>query len=102
MPLTADNSTALLNEVLEMATQKTQRVQADRAFYHKGEPIGVGSVLDLPAPIAAELRSANKVSYVASDTKLKASKEVPAPADASLPAGKDDSKASSKKDGGSK
>ena len=85
MPLTVENTKALLNEEFDMATQKTQRVKVQRAFYHKGKTVGVSSVLDFPIPNAIELRTANKVTFVQSDTKLKKTQDVPAPPDASLP-----------------
>lgn len=53
-----------------MAGNKSQRVQVLRAFFHKGEPLGVDSVLDLPFAQAAELSAAGKVKFVQSDTKL--------------------------------
>jgi hypothetical protein len=72
-----------------MATQKTQRVKVTRAFYHKGEVLGAGSVLDLPVPIAFELRSAHKVEFVQADTKLQTNSNQPEPADATPPADKE-------------
>jgi hypothetical protein len=53
-----------------MANQKTQRCIVIRAYRHKGETIGVGSVLDHVVPIAVELRTANKVSFVQADSAL--------------------------------
>lgn len=85
MPLTVDNSRELLNGAIDMATQKTQRVKVTRAFYEKGQIRGPGSVLDLSASTAAELRHAKKVEFVQSDTKLARNSEVPLPADASVP-----------------
>jgi hypothetical protein len=79
-----------------MATQKTQRVRVVRAFYQKGEPVGPGSVLDLPAPQAFELKSANKVVFVQADTKLTKNSEIPAPADATPPADKSAAKGAGK------
>lgn len=64
-----------------MAT-KTQRVRVSRAFYHKGEPYGRDSVLDLPLPTAIELRTANKVEFVQSDVKPNHVKDVAPPVDA--------------------
>lgn len=89
MPLTVDNSKALLCEVVDMATQKTQRVKVTRAFYHKGEIVGVGSVLDLPVPVAFDLRTARKLEFVQADTKLTSNSEVAPPPDATPPAEKE-------------
>lgn len=72
-----------------MATQKTQRVKVTRAFYHKGEVQGAGSVLDLPTPQAFELRTAKKVEFVQADTKLVTSNQAAEPADATPPAEKE-------------
>ena len=47
-----------------------KRVQVTRSFRHRGEDIGIGSVLDLDVPLAQELRNARKVEFVASDTKV--------------------------------
>lgn len=79
MPLTVENSPELLNEEVDMATQKTQRVKVTRAFYQGNEIRGVGSVLDIPASYAAELRHARKVEFVQSDTKLHKTDRIPAP-----------------------
>lgn len=53
-----------------MGNQKQQRVKVTRAFYAKNRIIKVGSVLDFPSGMAAELRTANKVEFVQSDTKV--------------------------------
>ena len=88
MPLTVENSSGLLNEVVDMATQKTQRVRVVRAFLDKGTTRGVDGVYDFPSALAFELRSANKVEFVQSDTKLKESVKITPPVDARLPAKK--------------
>jgi hypothetical protein len=85
MPLTVENSPELLNEEVDMATQRTQRVKVTRAFYQRSDIRGVGSVLDLPSSLATELRSANKVEFVQSDTKLNKSTAIKPPPDAKLP-----------------
>lgn len=48
---------------------QVQRVRVLRAFRHKGEDLGVGSVLTLDTPLASELRAGRKVEFVAADTK---------------------------------
>lgn len=55
--------------------QRKQRVKVVNPFYQRGstKPIGIESVIDLDASEAFELRSANKVEFVQSDTELKAS-----------------------------
>lgn len=85
MPLTVDNSPELLSEVVDMAQQKEQRVRVTRPFYHRGEPLGVDTVLDLNRSVAAELHGAGKVEIVASDTKLAKNTEVDPPKPASQP-----------------
>jgi hypothetical protein len=47
-----------------------QRCRVLRGFRHKAEIYGPGSVLDLDKPLAVELRTANKLEFVASDEKL--------------------------------
>lgn len=49
-----------------------QRVRVTRALRHRGNDVGIGSVLELDRNDALELRSGNKVEFVASDTKLEA------------------------------
>ncbi len=71
MPLTIENTQALLNEEFDMGTQKIQRVKVERAFYHKGKTVSIGSVKDFPLPLAVELRTANKAGFVQADTKLR-------------------------------
>lgn len=90
MPLTVENCPELLNEEMNMATQKTQRVRVIRPFYEKGEIRGVDSVVDQPVSVALELRQASKVAFVQSDTKIKQTTDVPQPIDGSLPARKAD------------
>ncbi len=85
MPLTVENSPELLNEEVDMATQRTQRVKVTRAFYQRSDIRGVGSVLDLPMSLAVELRHANKVAFVQSDTKLNKSTAILPPPVAKLP-----------------
>ena len=85
MPLTVENSPELLNEEVDMATQRTQRVKVTRAFYQKADIRGVGCVLDLPSSLAVELRHANKVEFVQSDTKLNKSTAISPPPRAKLP-----------------
>ena len=96
MPLTVENSPELLNEEVDMAIQKTQRVKVTRAFYQRSEIRGVGSVLDMPSSLANELRTAGKVEFVQADTKLEKSTKIPAPPDAKLPKKGSDEKSTSK------
>lgn len=84
MPLTVENSPELLNEEVNMATQKTQRVKVTRAFYHKNQVIGKDSIVDFSMSMATELRHANKVEFVQSDTKIKRNTDIPSPPDAAL------------------
>lgn len=56
--------------------QPNQRVRVTRAFRHKGDTVGVGSVIDLDKATAIELRSANKIEFVQSDVKLTQHREV--------------------------
>lgn len=49
---------------------KNQRVRVTRAFRHRGEDLGEGSVLDIEMPTAKELRGARKVEFVPSDAKV--------------------------------
>lgn len=56
-----------------------QRIRAIRGFRHQGKTIGPGSILDLDKGVATELRTANKVVFVQSDTKLEAKSELPTP-----------------------
>ena len=50
---------------------QVQRVKVARAFRHRGDDLGVGSVLDFELPVAQELRSAKKLEFVAADTPAK-------------------------------
>lgn len=45
----------------------SQRVQVTKAFRHKGEDVGAGSVLDLDLPTAQELRNAKKAEFVSKE-----------------------------------
>jgi hypothetical protein len=56
-----------------------QRVEVQRGFRHKQAIVGPGSVLDLDKQLAIELRSANKVKFVASDVKLISNGDLPDP-----------------------
>lgn len=47
---------------------QTQRVEVVRGFQHRREIQGPGTVLDLDVAIANELRNANKVRFVHSET----------------------------------
>lgn len=49
---------------------RMQRVQATRHFRHNFEALAAGSVIDLELPVALELQGANKVAFVAADTKV--------------------------------
>lgn len=44
---------------------KTVQIQVTRAFLIGGKPQAVGTVVEVPAPLAAELVSANKAERVA-------------------------------------
>lgn len=50
---------------------QVQRVKVVRAFRHRGDDVGINSVLDFELPVAQELRSAKKVEFVAADTQAK-------------------------------
>jgi hypothetical protein len=50
--------------------QANQRVRVLRAFRHKGETVGIDSVIDLDKATAIELRTANKVVFEQADVKL--------------------------------
>ena len=41
------------------AAANVKRVEVIKQFRHNGEALGVGSVVDMPRPIAMELASAN-------------------------------------------
>ncbi len=69
-----------------MANPKSaQRVEVLRPFMQNKKIVGIKSVLDLPTPVAIELRSANKVKFVQADTPLKDVETLDPPADGSLP-----------------
>jgi hypothetical protein len=83
--LDLDNAAELTGEGTNMA-QKNQRVKVLRAFYHRGETLGKGSVATLPYAIAVELRSANRVEFVQADVKEVTHPEPTKPVVASQPA----------------
>lgn len=61
-----------------------QTVQVTKAFRHKGDDVGAGSVLILDLPTAQELRNAKKVEFVSKETKaevlpLKKKERAPTP-----------------------
>jgi hypothetical protein len=56
-----------------------QRVRVLRGFRHNGQIQGPKTVLDLSKPFAIEMRTANKVEFVQSDTKLQHVTELPDP-----------------------
>lgn len=56
-----------------------QRVKVERGFRHRQEIQAPGTVLDLEMPIAIELRTCNKVTFVDPRTPLSHSKELPDP-----------------------
>lgn len=49
---------------------KTQAVQVTKAFRHRGEDLGVGSVVVLDTPLAQELRNAKRCEFVENGTKV--------------------------------
>lgn len=55
---------------------KTQTVKVLRAFLIEGKPQKVGEVIEVPAGFASELRSGNKVAFVAPEAKPSESKPV--------------------------
>lgn len=61
--------------------QQIQRCRVTSGFRHKGEIQGPGTVLDLEKALAYELQNANKLEFVASDTKLVHKTELPNPND---------------------
>lgn len=60
-------------------TAKILRVRVLRGFRHNRDIYGPGSVLELEAPIALELRLANKLEIVSSSTELMHTRELPNP-----------------------
>lgn len=56
-----------------------QRCRVLRGFRHRAEIQGPGTVLDLDKGIAIELRSANKLEFVASDEKIVSKTALPDP-----------------------
>ena len=50
--------------------QRNQKVKVLRAFWHKGETVGKGSVIVLPYETAVELSGANKVEFVQLEEKV--------------------------------
>lgn len=56
-----------------------QRVKVLRGFRHRQEIQAPGTVLDLEAPIAIELRTNNKVEFVHQQTPLAHKSELPDP-----------------------
>jgi len=48
---------------------KQQTVQVTKAFRHRGEDLGAGSVVVLDTPLAQELRSAKRCEFVENGTK---------------------------------
>jgi hypothetical protein len=85
--LTVENTTELLSGGETVAIHKPIRVEVARAFFMENKLVGVGSVLDLPKPLARELAASGKVLEVAFDTKLKQTDRPNAPTDATPAAG---------------
>lgn len=65
--------------------QKEQMVKVLRAFRHKSDTVGKDSTLKLPLDKAIELRTANKVEFVAADTKSEVNHEPTKPVVAKQP-----------------
>lgn len=49
---------------------KNQRIIVTSPFRHKGEDLGVGSVLDMDLGTAQELRGARRCEFAQADTKI--------------------------------
>lgn len=49
---------------------KNQRIIVTSPFRHKGEDLGVGTVLDIDLGSAQELRSAKRADFAQADTKI--------------------------------
>ena len=62
-----------------MALSKVQRCIVTRSYRHRGVNQGVGTILDHDTKVAVELKTANKVEYMQSDTPLEHHEPVSAP-----------------------